>query len=335
MTLKIAATADLRDSGSVHTQTFKRSIVMAVKYCQDLFDLNVDVIWVSDDASPEGGCNAAKKILTERVDAVVGHYSSSAANSALIVYKNSNIPVFLPAATIDQLTEDHLNVFRTCGTDGKLAQWIVENLHDMDKSSLVFVDSDSSLHGCNMGQLIKNEIGLRDINLSNSALEADIVIFSGRYDKSVSFVNDLRSKHYDGLVFFTDDAVSNRILTDLKRYDGIYIFGFSVERNNTLYKNIETAYQHDFNDKLGVYFNETFSAIEVICNNYIENHKSLSINKIIRKSYDTILGLTEFDDSGNLLNPSYSVWTPSKNKLKEFKSLNESAIFNLDITAIS
>ena len=122
---RIGISADLSlNNGSIHQDTFINAIKMAESQLK-LSDKGIELIWENDFATADGGIVAAKHLLKENVNAVIGHYASAAAKNALQTYNNA-FPVFLPAATADELTLNFSNAFRLCGKDSDLTQFIGE-----------------------------------------------------------------------------------------------------------------------------------------------------------------------------------------------------------------
>jgi branched-chain amino acid transport system substrate-binding protein len=69
-----------------------------------------------DAADPVAAREAARRLISAGVEAVVGHYNSDAAAAAGPLYHAAGIPLLLPAATRDGLARE-IGAFRLCATD--------------------------------------------------------------------------------------------------------------------------------------------------------------------------------------------------------------------------
>ena len=77
-------------------------------------------LFVEDDVcKPEVATNTATKLLSQKVDVVLGHICSGATKAALGIYKDAKIIVMSPSATNPALTQsgDYPNFYRTIASD--------------------------------------------------------------------------------------------------------------------------------------------------------------------------------------------------------------------------
>lgn len=84
---------------------------------------------IEDEAcKPELAANAATKLVSARVDAVVGHICSGSTKAALRTYKDAGIIVISPSATSPGLTlsGQYPNFHRTIAPDDAQAKLVVD-----------------------------------------------------------------------------------------------------------------------------------------------------------------------------------------------------------------
>lgn len=106
---------DLSPTASAHTQTFLRAVRTRMLHAPHL-----RVSLVSDDRTPDGGLRAARTLIDRGVQAVVGHFSSRAAGTAVPLYRAAGLPVLLPAATsraLHRAAWSHVGLFSASDDD--------------------------------------------------------------------------------------------------------------------------------------------------------------------------------------------------------------------------
>ncbi|RZK22144.1 MAG: amino acid ABC transporter substrate-binding protein, partial [Flavobacterium sp.] len=225
--LKIGVSAALTRGRSIHLDTFERAVDLATKYIFD--DRRVSLIWADDLATYEGGKRAATELVISGVDIVVGHYASASAKGALAVYGEACIPLLMPAATADSLTQSYKFGFRVCGKDSDLVKFIVEVL-TRKQVKRILLQKDESFHGqvvfdC-LSKMLVNKVEVITSYEEGLLMVSDI-IFVGTYTNSICFVNELeKNKKRNYNVYLTDDALHPSLISDLKTAMGVFIFGY-------------------------------------------------------------------------------------------------------------
>ena len=88
----------------------------------------VELLVEDDVCKPEVATNTATKLLSNKVDVVLGHICSGATRAAMGIYKDSKIIAMSPSATNPALTQsgDYPNFFRTIASDDAQAQLEVD-----------------------------------------------------------------------------------------------------------------------------------------------------------------------------------------------------------------
>jgi amino acid-binding protein len=79
----------------------------------------IELVIEDDQCKPELATNAAAKLVSAKVVAVIGHICSGATKAALGIYKDSNLVTISPSATNPPLTQsgEYPNFFRTIAPD--------------------------------------------------------------------------------------------------------------------------------------------------------------------------------------------------------------------------
>jgi ABC-type branched-subunit amino acid transport system substrate-binding protein len=84
----------------------------------------VELVIEDDQCKPELATNAAAKVVSAKVVAVIGHICSGATKAALGIYKDSKLVTISPSATNPPLTQsgEYPNFFRTIAPDDAQAR---------------------------------------------------------------------------------------------------------------------------------------------------------------------------------------------------------------------
>src|SRR5210317_1064135 len=84
----------------------------------------VELLVEDDVCKPEVATNTATKLISQKVDVVLGHICSGATRAAMGIYKDSKIIAMSPSATNPGLTQsgDYPNFYRTIASDDAQAK---------------------------------------------------------------------------------------------------------------------------------------------------------------------------------------------------------------------
>ena len=93
-----------------------------------LLGRKVELIIEDEACKPELATNAATKLVSGKVVAVIGHICSGATKAALRTYKDANIITISPSATSPELTlsGQYPNFFRTIAPDDAQAKLVTD-----------------------------------------------------------------------------------------------------------------------------------------------------------------------------------------------------------------
>lgn len=289
-TIPIAAAANLDSATSVHSTTFRRAVSMAADWLREESGVLVDLIWVDDAATPEGGRRAAQEIIRSAAKAVVGHFASGAALAAVPLYRAARLPVFLPAATADRLG-DFPGVYRLCDSDIDYVRWIGDWL---SRGGLrrVFVDSDGSPHGQSV-QDGMHRVWSPD-RLVPCAADADCLLYSGMFAASVAFARARMAAGERRPILLTDDAQSARLSEHLGGTPPgeLHVMGFRTAAPTAAGRRIAAEYERRWREPPGIYFFETIAGVQVAA--------AWLAHDIHGSSVETALGRVAFDSRGEL-----------------------------------
>ena len=296
-----------RLNGSVHSPTFKRAIEMAMN---DHPAYNPELIWANDQASLEGGFNAATQLRTSEVALVIGHYASAAARGALPVYREAGIPLLLPAATADGLTKDFSNAFRLCSSDTKLANYMYRYLFPRYRDGKIAILEDGSVHGHCLSGILRSWFA----GMATPNIEADTtaIIFTGSYANSIQFVEQCRREGCSLPVYLTDDVVHTDIINDLWEAAGeIFIFGYAAASSYPSAKAVTERYHALYGSYPQTYFLQTYAAMQIAFACSVERgFGRAKIDRLTTGTWETVLGETNFVNQ-ECQKEMFSLWKAS------------------------
>ena len=300
---KIGIVGDLSYSGSVHTRTLQR----ALRYIEEIiipkFEFPVELIVVNDEACVDGAIKAANQLIDKGVQSIVGHFSSEAASAALPIYKKSDKPLLLPAATLDSLTQDYSNAFRVCPSNSLQIEIMVNFLSQYKGGKLRIID-DGGMQAKEMKAKIERRLVNENIKTVNHG--EDFSVYIGRFHIAKHLIekNEIRSD-----VLFSDDVYHSKLFELASIFSKeIFVCGFSDYENFYQTKEAREWYFKSYNQKPGCYFFETIAsvqfAISALCSVKFENSP---IKGFYKHSANTVLGKLRFEKNENTKS-KYFIW---------------------------
>ncbi|HTI09029.1 MAG TPA: ABC transporter substrate-binding protein [Puia sp.] len=295
-TFDIGVSAYLTPAGSVHCETFRQAVSMAVKNHNNPRD--VRLWWENDDASFEGGRRAAQNLVKRKVRLVVGHYASAAAAGALPVYRTAGIPLILPAATSDQLTIGYANAFRICRRDSSMAKYICDMIRHIHSAARVAVVHDDSLHGRSLSGAL-TALLKESRQLSDRGQGPDAVVFTGSYKNSIRFLREYRASYPGCPLYLTDDAVHPDIEKEAQGFEqDLYIAGYAPGSWYPHAKEIMAEYWNQQQVYPSAYFLETYAAMQIAFA-IKEMPPEEMLSMLALKTWQTVLGNIQFVNREN------------------------------------
>ena len=289
----------------------------------------VQLVSVDDFCDPEQAVAAAKKLVSEGVTFVDGHYCSGASIPASEVYEAAGVLQISPASTNPLLTDQgRANVFRVIGRDD--AQGIVAGNYLADRwaGKKVAILHDGTTYGKGLAdetrkQLTKRGVseaiyqayvpGKDDYSSEIASLQgAGIdVLYVGGYHTEVALM--ARAAHDSGyaLQFVSGDAMATEELDLIAgpAVEGILFTFVADPRGNAEAASVVKRFRAENFEPTG-YTLHSYAAVQVWAQ-AVEKAGSLDLKAVTaalrRGVFDTVLGQVDFDDKGDLTTQSW-VW---------------------------
>ena len=292
------------------------------------------VILAEDDVcKPEVATNTATKLISEKVDIVLGHICSGATKAALGIYKDSHIIAMSPSATNPGLTQsgDYPNFYRTIASDDAQAKLDVDFALNKLKMKKIAVIHDKGDYGKGFAEFAKKFIeedgraevvlfeGVTPGAVDYSAVvqkikrsKADCVIFGGYHPEASKIVSQMRKKRMK-TIFLSDDGVKDDTFIKVagKYAEGVYASGPKDTSKNPM--NIQAIKEHKekYGSDPGAFYINAYSAAIALLN-AIEKAGSTDYDAVSRalktEWVETPIGKIKFDERGDAIGAGFSVY---------------------------
>lgn len=303
----------------------------------------LELVVVDDQCKPELATNAAAKLVSEGVVAVLGHICSGATSSALGIYADSNLVTISPSATTPSLTQSGLypNFFRTIAPDDAQARVAVDFIKGSLKVNTLAVLHDKGDYGKGFADLVKEyaeadgisvilyegvDPGAPDysavVNKIGNA-NPDAVVWGGYHPEASKLVQQMRDRGID-IPMISDDGVKDNTFIEVAGpySEGVYATGPMDTTNLPEAKAAIEAHKAKFGDEPGAFFKEAYAAMTALVN-AIEKAGSTeyeALTKALRSNYiDTTLGNISFDGKGDVIGFGFSIFQVQNGTYVELK----------------
>lgn len=292
----------------------------------------IELVIVDDQCKPELATNAAAKLVSDKVVAVIGHICSGATKSALGIYKDSYLVCISPSATNPPLTQsgEYPNFFRSIAPDDAQAKLAVSFIKNTLKLSKIAVLHDKGDYGKGFAELVKQfaeEEGLTVVlfeginpgapdysavvnKIGNAAPQG--VVWGGYHPEASKLVQQMRDRGIN-VPFISDDGVKDNTFIEVagKYAEGVYATGpMDTSKLPVAVKAIE-AHKAKYSEEPGAFFKEAYAASLALFNaiDKADSTKYEDIAKALRTEFvDTSLGKISFDAKGDVIGFGFSIF---------------------------
>lgn len=275
----IGISAIFESSRTLHARTF----LMAVNHFINHHDTRGLIFrFEDDDASYDGGRRAAQRLLDQGAQVVVGHFSSDAALGALPLYRAAGVPVLLPAATKQDLLGMEPHAFRLCPSDTGLATLLARRIRNDLPGASLLVAHDSTDHGESLARALISMLAGSNVRLTLTLEQADAVVYCGRLNNSIRYVNTLLNRRNDVRIYLTDDALSSWFIQNTPPSDTLRVVGLgSVDPSLAMHE---------------TYYLESLAAMQIAAT---LSHCHDQLDTLRTALFTTALGDVQFCDGEN------------------------------------
>ena len=304
----------------------------------------VELLVEDDVCKPELATNTATKLLSNKVDVVLGHICSGATRAAMGIYKDSKIIAMSPSATNPALTQsgDYPNFYRTIASDDAQAKLEVDFALEVLKVKKIAVLHDKGDYGKGLAEFVKSFLekspqakvvlyeGITPGAVDYSAIvqkikrsRAEAVIFGGYHPEASKIVSQMRKKRMK-TIFISDDGVKDDTFIKVARKyaEGVYATGPKDVSKNPMAIAATEAHKKAYGKDPGAFFLNAYAATLALLNG-IEKAGSTDYNaveKALRTQFvETPLGKIRFDERGDAVGVGFSMYQVQNGVFVEMK----------------
>ena len=293
----------------------------------------VELLIQDEQCNPNVATNAATRLVSDGVHAVMGHICSGATRAALGIYREARIPVMSPSATNPPLTQsgEYPNFFRTIASDDMQSKLAVDYalanldvkkvaiLHDRGDYGRGFADfARQALEGAGDVEIVMFE-GITPGAMDYSSIiqrvrrtGADALIFGGYHPEASKLVTQMQRRRVNA-IFISDDGVKDDSFLNVagSAAEGAYATGPRDLSHLPLNQAAVAAFQSAYGAEPGAFFQEGYAATLALLN-AIEKAGTTDYDAVVnalRSEYvDTPVGRIKFDDKGDAEGVGFSVF---------------------------
>jgi branched-chain amino acid transport system substrate-binding protein len=293
----------------------------------------VELLIEDDACKPEMATNTATKLVSKKVDIVMGHICSGATKAALGIYNDARIIVMSPSATNPELTQSgqYPNFFRTIASDDTQAKLEVDFAMNRLKVKTIAVLHDKGDYGKGLAEYARKFAaatknvkvvlyeGITPGAVDYSAIVqkikqsgAEAVIYGGYHPEAASIVSQMRKKGMK-TIFISDDGVKDITFIKVagKNAEGVYATGPKDTSKNPMAIAANEAHKKTYGSDPGAFYLNAYAATQAILN-AIQKAKSTDYIKVSNALHtyavDTPLGKIKFDKKGDAIGAGFTMY---------------------------
>jgi branched-chain amino acid transport system substrate-binding protein len=287
-----------------------------------LLGQDLQLVTADDFCDPAQAAAAAKKLVSDGVALVIGHYCSGASIPASEIYHAGNILQMSPGSTNPLLTERGFgNVFRVIGRDDEQGKAAGTYLAEHWAGKRVGILHDNSTYGKGVADETRKEMNRRGLkesvykayepgksNYSAEAAELEVaqiaVVYVGGYHTEVALLAIAARQRGYSVQFISGDAMATEELGLIAgpAAEGIlFTFVTDPRRNPQAARVVERFRAQGFEPHS--YTLLTYAAVEA-WSQAVKKTRSLeqvAVAKSLKtERFDTVLGRIGFNDKGDI-----------------------------------
>ncbi len=301
------------------------------------------VIPQDDQCKPELATNAATKLVSDKVDIIVGHICSGATNAAMPIYNSAKIISMSSAATTPSLTTSGENpyFFRTIANDNvqaKLSALFAANTLKSKRIALIHDNGDYGKGYTETNRNVLQEAGKGDTIILFEAVNpdavdysatvrklkkenTDTVIFGGYHPTAAKLVQQMARERVK-VNFIGPDSLKDDAFIRMagKNSDGVYASSPSDTSHLPIFKVAREQHLKKYNAEPGVFYYNAYAAAQTLLNAIAKagTTDTAKVIEMLRKeTVDTPAGKISFSKSGDPLGVGLSLYQVKNGKFVE------------------
>ena len=328
-----AHTGDLASYG-MPSLNAARIVAEEVNAAGGILGMQVEIVPQDDQCKPEMATNAATKLVSDKVNAVMGHICSGPTKATQSIYTEAKLIEVSPSATSPELTDGSAPYFfRTIARDdqqahmgadyalNKLGAKKIALLHDKGDYGKGYIDyAKAFIEKSGKAQVVLYEgitVGAVDYSAILQKLRqsgADLVMFGGYHPEASKLVQQMRKKRMT-VPFLSDDGVKDEQFIKVagKDAEGVYASGPKDVTGLALNKSARAAHIKKFGAEAGAFYDNGYAATLVILKAMEKAGTATDSDKIAAAlrthAVDTPLGAIKFGPKGDAEGIGFDIYT--------------------------
>jgi len=282
----------------------------------------VELIVGDDACDPNQAVAAARKLVSDGVVFVAGHYCSHSSIAAAKIYEEAGILQIAPGSASAKLTDEgRPNVFRVCGRDDRQGAQVADHLADHWAGKDIAILNDGTTWGVTSAGAVRrrlHELGVRvamdetftpgeaDYSALVSRMQAagiDVVYVGGLHRDAGLILRQAHDKGYDlRLVGSSAFATEDFSLIAGPGLAGTFMIAAADARENPQAADVVARFRAQGYEPLG-YTLYVYAAVQVWAE-AVAVAGSLDFDAVLKvmhsHRFDTVLGRIGFDEKGDV-----------------------------------
>ncbi len=300
------------------------------------------VIAQDDQCKPELATNAATKLVSDKVDIVLGHICSGATKAALPIYTSTKLIAMSPSATTPNLTTsgDNPYFFRTIANDNLQARLSASFVLDKLNAKKIAIIHDNGEYGkgfAETNKMLIEKAGKGEIVLFEAVNpdavdygatvkklkreKADVIIFGGYHPTASKLVQQMKRDRVRA-PFVAPDGVKDDTFIKMAGKDAEGVFASSPSDTSKLPSFQKAREQHlaKYKSEPGAFFYTAYAAAQALLN-AVEKSGGTDPAKIMEvlrsQTVETPAGVIKFDKNGDPIGVGLSMYEVKGGKYVE------------------
>jgi branched-chain amino acid transport system substrate-binding protein len=323
------------DLASYGIPTVRAAELVAKKYNAEggVLGKKIELLVEDDQCKTEIAVNVATKLVTDKVNIVLGHICSGPCKASLGIYLSEKVVIMSPSATNTELSKsgNHPNFFRTIAPDDAQAKTQVDFAIDALGAGKIAIVHDKGDYGKGLAEFAREFLskdkraemvlyeGITPGAVDYSAIinkikrsRADVLIYGGFHPEASKLIQQMRKKRMKTKMI-SDDGVKDDTFIKVagKAAEGVYATGPIDTTRNAMAVTAIKAHQAAYGEDPGAFFLNAYAAATAMLE-AIRTAGSVEMDAVtnaLRSQYvETPLGKISFDARGDAIGVGFSVF---------------------------
>ena len=339
--IRIAVAGDMTRANAWFGEQYQRGAELAVADLNargGVLGQSVELIVGDHACDPDQAIALARKLDSDGVVFVAGHFCSHSSIPASKVYEEAEILMIAPSSVTSKLTDEGgPNVFRVCGRDDRQGAKVADHLAEHWAGKRIAILDDGTLWGAGVANAVRRRLHERGVavamnenyargDLDYSALVSKMqgagieVFFVGGYHQETGLIfRQTRDRGYDvRLIASNSVATEDFPIIAGPGLDGTLMVAARDMRASSEAADVVARFRAQGYEPLGTTLN-AYAAVQVWAQ-AVEAAGSLDLDAVIavlhNRQFDTVLGRIGFDEKGDVtgIDPwQWAVWRADGN----------------------